>query len=199
MTCRRCKTENASGTMYCSRCGALLPRPAARHTRAVPWYVWAAAAGIVLLAAYFVLPGLRTGSRAAEPTGAGAEPVVPAAAQPPAGRSGAASSNLALVAGSFALEGSGPGVPTSLESALVDGSWAALPLWTFLGGRSPRLSSPGPGGVDSDWVDWRGGEPVVLCRFAFGEELRTPELAPFDEAVVLEWRPLSGERTSLAI
>jgi len=199
MTCRRCKTENASGTMYCSRCGALLPRPAARHKRAVPWYVWAAAAGIVLLAAYFILPGLRTGSRAAEPTGAEAEPVVPEATRPSARESGAASSNLALVAGSFALEGSGPGVPASLESALVDGSWAALPLWTFLGGRSPRLSSPGPGGVDSDWVDWRGGEPVVLCRFAFGEELRTPELAPFDEAVVLEWRPLSGERTSLAI
>jgi hypothetical protein len=200
MTCRRCKTENPDDSRYCSRCGALLPRPAARRNKAVPRYVWAGAAGIVLLAAaYVILPGLRRGSRAAEPAATRAESVVPEATHPAALESGAASSGLALVAGRFALEGAGPGLPASLESAFVDGSWAALPLWTFLGGRSPRLSSPGPGGVEPDWVDWRGGEPVVLCRFAFGEGLKTPELAPFDESVILEWRPLSGERTSLAI
>lgn len=200
MTCRRCKTENPEASRYCSRCGALLPRPTALRKKAVPWYVWAGAAGIVLLAAaYVILPGLRPGSRAAEQATDGAGSVLPDAARPAATGSGAVPSSLALVAGRFTIEGPGQGAPASLESALVDGSWAALPFWAFLGGQSPRLSSPGPGGVAPSWADWRAGEPVVLCRFEMGEDSRTPELAPFDEAVVLEWRPLSGERMSLAI
>jgi hypothetical protein len=36
-------------------------------------------------------------------------------------------------------------------------------------------------------------------RLDLGESLRTPELAPYDEGAALEWRPLSGERTSLSI
>jgi predicted aspartyl protease len=40
---------------------------------------------------------------------------------------------------------------------------------------------------------------VVLCRFELADNPRTPELAPYSDAAVLEWRPLSGERTSFAV
>jgi hypothetical protein len=110
-----------------------------------------------------------------------------------------APSSLALVAGRFALEGLWQGAPASLESALFDGSWAALPLWTFLGTSIPRLENPGPAGTRPAWVEWETTNPIVLCRFDLGESQRTPELAPYDGSEVLEWRPLSGERISFAI
>jgi predicted aspartyl protease len=90
-------------------------------------------------------------------------------------------------------------MPDTFESALVDGSWAALPLWAFLSSSPPRLDNPGPGGLVPAWVDWKASDPLVLCRFDLGGDLRTPELAPYDGSGILEWRPLSGERTSFAI
>ena len=195
MNCRRCRTENPDTSRYCAACGALLTRPQVRPKKTVPWYVFAAAAAVVLLiAAYFLLPGLRRSAQRAE-----SEPAKQVAAETKAVESIPTPSSLALVAGRFALEGLWQGAPDSLESALFDGSWAALPLWAFLGTGAPLLDSPGPAGVRPDWVDWKSREPVVLCRFDLGESLPTPELAPYDESEILEWRPLSGERTSLAI
>lgn len=195
MNCRRCRAENPDTSRYCSACGALLTRPPAKSKKSVPWYVFVGAAAVVLLiAAYFLLPGLHPTSRSAE-----SEPVVQRSAEAKSVESIPAPASLALIAGRFALEGLWQGAPDSLESALFDGSWAALPLWAFLGSGSPRLESPGPAGVSPDWVNWKSGEPVVLCRFELGENPRTPELAPWDESELLEWRPLSGERTSFAI
>ncbi len=195
MNCRRCRAENPDTSRYCAACGALLTRPRVRSKKTVPWYVFTAAAAVVLLiAAYFLLPGLRPSAQRSE-----SEPVERDAAETKAVESIPTPSSLALVAGRFALEGLWQGAPASLESALFDGSWAALPLWAFLGMGAPRLDSPGPAGVHPDWVDWKAANPVVLCRFDLGENLRTPELAPYDESEILEWRPLSGERTSFAI
>jgi len=151
----------------------------------------------VLIAAYFLLPGLKPSSRRAEPSKP--EAAASDAAQPSSLESIPVPASLSLVAGRFVLEGLSQGAPSSLESALFDGSWAALPLWAFLGTRVPRLESPGPSGSSPAWVDWKSPEPVVLCRFEFGQSLRTPEIAPYDESAVLEWRPLSGEKTSFAI
>jgi predicted aspartyl protease len=201
MNCRRCKNENPDTSRYCSVCGALLTRAQARRKSSVPWQILAGAGAlIVLVAGYFLIPGLRpTAGPAASEAAAEAKPAAADAAQPGAAESIAAPSALALVAGRFTLEGLWQGAPASLDSALVDGSWAALPLWAFLGSDAPRLESPGPSGVLPAWVDWRSESPVVLCRFELGGGPRTPELAPFDEADVIEWRPLSGERTSFAI
>ena len=200
MTCRRCKNENPDTSRYCSVCGALLTRALAKPKRSLPWYVFAGAGALaVLVVGYFLLPGLRPASRPAAPeTAAGADPAA-AAAQPGAAEALAAPSALALVAGRLTLQGLWQGAPASIDSALFDGSWAALPLWAFLGSNVPRLDGPGPSGALPAWVDWRAESPVVLCRFELGEDLRTPELAPYDEGAVLEWRPLSGERTSFAI
>ena len=201
MNCRRCKTENPDTSRYCSVCGALLTRTLAKPKKTVPWYVFAGAGALaVLVAGYFLLPGLRPTSRpAVSEASAEAAPAAPAAAQPGAAEAVAAPSALALVAGRLTLQGLWQGAPATLDSALVDSSWAALPLWAFLGSNVPRLDSPGPSGALPAWVDWRLESPVVLCRFELGGDLRTPELAPFDEGAVLEWRPLSGERTSFAI
>jgi len=200
MNCRRCRTENPVTSRYCSTCGALLNRPPARHKRTIPWYVFAGAAALlILIAGYFLLPGLRLTSRIAEPTTAATEPAAQGSVASKTVESIPAPSSFTLVAGRFALEGLWQGAPASLESALFDGSWAALPLWAFLGTSAPRLDSPGPAGGQPAWVDWKSTNPVVLCRFDLGESLRTPELAPYDESEILEWRPLSGERTSLAI
>ena len=200
MTCRRCKNENPDTSRYCSVCGSLLTRALAKPKRSLPWYVFAGAGALaVLVAGYFLLPGLRPASRPAAPeTAAGADPAA-AAAQPGAAEALAAPSALALVAGRLTLQGLWQGAPASIDSALFGGSWAALPLWAFLGSNVPRLDGPGPSGALPAWVDWRAESPVVLCRFELGEDLRTPELAPYDEGAVLEWRPLSGERTSFAI
>jgi clan AA aspartic protease (TIGR02281 family) len=205
MICRRCRTENPDASRYCSSCGALLTRPHVRQRKAVPWYVFACAAALlVLIAAYFLLPGLRHSSRRAESAPSGDESGARAAAQPSSAEAKSVESipapaNLVLVAGRFALESLWQGAPASLETALFDGSWAALPLWAFLGAGAPRLDSPGPAGLSPAWVDWKQTNPVVLCRFDLGESLRTPELAPYDGSESLEWRPLSGERTSFAI
>lgn len=203
MICRRCKTENPDTSRYCSSCGALLTRSLAKPRRTVPWYAFAGAAALaVLVAGYFLLPGLRRSPLSTEtgPAASGTAPQVAADTdRPGASGSTAAPSRLALVAGRFSLDGLWQGAPASLDSALVDGSWAALPLWAMLGPTPPRLESPGPAGAPPGWCDWRPGSPVVLCRLDLGESLRTPELAPYDESVVLEWRPLSGEKTSFAI
>ena len=200
MNCRRCRAENPDTSRYCAACGALLTRPQARRRRTVPWYVFAGAAALlILIAGYFLLPGLRPAPRIAEPKTAVADPAAQGSAASKTVESVPVSSSLALVAGRVVLEGLWPGAPASLESALFDGSWAALPLWAFLGSGSPRLESPGPAGIHPDWVDWKSREPIVLCRFELAEEPRTPELASYDESEILEWRPLSGERTSFSI
>lgn len=197
MICRRCKTENPDTSRYCSACGALQTRSLAKPRRTVPWYAFAGAGAlVVLVAGYFLLPGLRKAPLSAKtgPAGPGTAPQVADGAAEPA-----APSRLALVAGRFALDGLWQGAHASLDSALVDGSWAALPLWALLGPALPRLESPGPVGAMPAWYDWRPGSPVVLCLLDFGESFRTPELAPYDDNATLEWRPLSGERTSFAI
>jgi len=196
MNCRRCRTENPDTSRYCSGCGALLTRPQVRQRKPVLWYVFvgAGAAVVLLIAAYFLFPGLRPSPRTA-----GSEPVVQSRPESKAVESIPAPSSFTLVAGRFALEGLWQGAPASLESALFDGSWAALPLWAFLAMGAPRLDSPGPAGVQPAWVDWKSTNPIVLCRFDIGESPRTPELAPYDDSEILEWRPLSGERTSFAI
>lgn len=201
MNCRRCRAENPDTSRYCAACGALLTRPQVRPKKTVPWFVFAitAAALLILIAGYFLLPGLRPTSRRAEPKASVAEPAAQGSVASKTVESVPTPSSLALVAGRFALEGLWQGAPASLESVLFDGSWAALPLWVFFGTGAPRLESPGPGGVHPDWVDWKAANPIVLCRFDLGENLRTPELAPYDESEILEWRPLSGERTSFAI
>jgi len=196
MNCRRCRTENPDTSRYCSGCGALLTRPQVRRRKPVLWYVFAGAgaAVVLLIAAYFLLPGLRPSPRTA-----GSEPVVQSRPESKAVESIPAPSSFTLVAGRFALEGLWQGAPASLESALFDGSWAALPLWAFLGTGAPRLDSPSPAGIRPAWAEWEATNPVVLCRFDLGESQRTPELAPYDGSEILEWRPLSGERTSFAI
>jgi len=200
MNCRRCRTENPDTSRYCSACGALLTRPQARQRRTIPWYVFAGAAALlVLIAGYFLLPGLRPTSRRAESKASVAEPAAQGSVASKTVESIPAPPSFTLVAGRFALEGLWQGAPASLESALFDGSWAALPFWTFLGTGAPVLDSPGPAGVQPAWVDWKSTDPIVLCRFDIGESLRTPELAPWNESELLEWRPLSGERLSFAI
>jgi len=198
MICRRCKTENAETSRYCSACGALQTRALPKPRRAVPWYFFAVAATFVLLvAAYFLLPGLRPQAKPAET--AASQPGGSVATPSGAVESISAPSGLALAAGRFSLNALGGGAPPSLESALFDGSWAALPLWAFLGTGAPSLEGVGPSALAPAWLDWNSPEPVVLCRFELADNPRTPELAPYSDAAVLEWRPLSGERTSFAV
>ena len=200
MNCRRCRTENPDTSRYCSACGALLTRPQARQRRTIPWYVFAGAAALlVVIAGYFLLPGLRPTSRKAESKASVAESVAQGSVASKTVESIPAPSSFTLVAGRFALEGLWEGAPASLETALFDGSWAALPLWAFLGTGTPRLDSPGPAGIRPAWAEWEATNPIVLCRFDLGESQRTPELAPYHGSEILEWRPLSGERTSFAI
>ena len=198
MICRRCKTENAETSRYCSACGALQTRALPKPRRAVPWYFFAVAAALVLfVAAYFLLPGLRPQAKPAET--AASQPGGSVATPSGAVESISAPSGLALAAGRFSLNALGGGAPPSLESALFDGSWAALPLWAFLGTGAPSLEGVGPSALAPAWLDWNSPEPVVLCRFELADNPRTPELAPYSDAAVLEWRPLSGERTSFAV
>ena len=200
MTCRRCKTENPGTSRYCSTCGAILTASLTKPKRAVPWYVFAGAGLLaVLAAAYLLLPSLRTSPRSA----ASGAPVAvePAATAPVSAAVGSAAAPpaLALVAGRFSVESASPAASSSVEAVFFDGAWTALPLWAFMGATGPQLESPGPSGTVPSWVDWTPPAPVVLCRFDLGDPLKTPELAPFDDTKVLEWRPLSGERTSLAV
>jgi len=155
---------------------------------------------IVLAAAYFLVPGIRPSSRPAASRAAGAgEP----AATSPEASGGAealtAPSSFSLVAGRFTIDSAVRGASSSIESAFFDGAWTALPLWAFMGTAAPRLESPGPSGALPAWVAWNTADPIVLCRFELAESMKTPELAPYDGSAVLEWRPLSGERTSFAI
>ncbi len=194
MNCRRCGAENLETSRYCSACGALLTKSLAKPRRTVPWFVIAGAGILVALtAAYFLVPGLRHLARRAASGSTGA--VEPAAAGPQASGVEAltAPSDFSLAAGRFALEGS------TIESAFFDGAWTALPLWAFMGPAAPRLESPGPPGILPAWVDWNAADPIVLCRFELADSLKAPELAPYDGSAVLEWRPLSGGRTSFAI
>lgn len=201
MDCRRCRTENPDSSRYCSACGALLTRSLARPRRRVPWYVFAGAGALaVVVAAYVILPGLRLSSSRAVPEVIEAgEPSATSVEGPGAADTPPPPASSAIAVGRFVLSGSLRGASSSIDSALFDGSWAALPLWAFMGPAAPRLEGPGPSVFLPAWVDWSAPEPVVLCRFDLGEGLQTPELAPYDGSAVLEWRPLSGERASFTI
>ncbi len=200
MKCRRCKTENPETSRYCSTCGALLTASLMKPKRTVPWVMFAGAGLLAVLAAvYFLRPGLRTPPKSPVPE-------APAAGGPAASDSVSAAtgsvtapSGIALVAGRFAIEGASRAASSSVDAVFFDGAWTALPLWAFMGANGVRLESPGPSGTLPSWVDWAPPAPVVLCRFDLGDPLTTPELAPYDETKILEWRPLSGERTSFAI
>jgi predicted aspartyl protease len=196
MICRRCKTENPEMSRYCSTCGALLTRALTRPRKTVPNAVFIVGSVLaLLLAAYFLVPGFRPSQRPAEPATAteetGPAPTEAAATVSSQGRP-------ALVVARFVLEGPAGDLAT-LDSVLFDGSWAALPLWAFLGPAPPRLESPGPAGALPVWGDWRPASPVVLFRLDRAENLSTPELAPYDAGAGLEWFPLSGERISYAV
>lgn len=205
MKCRRCKTENPETSRYCSSCGALLTGALVKPKRSVPWSLLAVAgAAVLLVAAYFLLPGLRPSAHPAAPAAPEAGEKAQAAGAPAGAASASsgkepASSSASLATARFALDEAARGTPAVLEGALFDGAWAALPLWTFLGSRVPRLESPGPSGLAPALVDWTDTDPLVLCFFDLGPGLETPELAPYDGSAVLEWRPLSGARTSLAV
>ncbi|MGZ8841815.1 MAG: retroviral-like aspartic protease family protein [Candidatus Aminicenantales bacterium] len=200
MNCRRCQTENPGTSRYCSACGALLTASLTKPKRSLPWYVFAGIGLLaVLAAAYLFLPGLRPSSRraASGPPAAG-EPAAPA---PESAATGSATSPSALgfVAGRFAIDGASRAASSSVEAVFFDGAWTALPLWALMGATGPRLESPGPAGAVPSWVDWTPPAPLVLCRFDLGDPLRTAELAPFDDTKILEWRPLSGAKTPIAI
>lgn len=201
MKCRRCKTDNAETSRYCSACGALLTASLAKPKRALPRPVFAAAGALALLiAAYLLVPGFRPSSRPAVSVGTEAGEEAPKNA-PPSGatKPEPAPSSLPIAAARFALDGTVREAPAFVETALFDGSWAALPLWAFLGSGTPRLEGSGPAQLPPAAIGWNADEPIVLCRFDLAAGQVTPELAPYDGSAVLEWRPLSGARTSLAI
>lgn len=202
MNCRRCGTENPETSRYCSSCGApLTSRPSG--TRPGLRLAVLAAAGALLLAAALMLlvPSFRPWGRSGAPSPPAAEGQArPGAVLPAPTQGGSTASSLALVSARFVLEGAPRGAPASIETALFDGSWAALPLWTFFGPGLPRLENPdGSGTLVPAGVGWNAPEPVVLCRFDLAEGLDTPGLAAFDHAAPLEWRPLKGERASVTI
>src|SRR5512140_664680 len=200
MNCRRCGTENPETSRYCSTCGAFLSASAAKRKSVIPWYSFAGAGFLALLvAAYFLLPGLRPAPGRAALSAAAAAVEAASDSAAAAGGSDTDTSALPLVAGRFAVVSPSSPASPSIEAVFFDGAWTALPLWAFLGANGPLLESPGPSGAVPSWVDWTTPSPVVLCRFELGDPLNTPELAPFDETKFLEWRPLSGERTTLAI
>ncbi len=196
MICRRCKTENPETSRYCSTCGALLTRSLSRPKRTVPNIAFIIVAAVAaLLAVYFLIPGFRPSPQAPGPTTTaeetGAAPSESAVPAPSRARP-------ALVVARFAVEGPA-GAQVTLDTALFDGAWAALPLWVFLGPAPPRLESPGPAGALPAWADWRPESPIVLSRLDGAGDLSTPELRPYDAGSELEWLPLSGERISYAI
>ncbi len=198
MLCRRCKTDNPDTSRYCSACGALLARPPAKPRRSVPRPLLIAAASLVVLAAaYLLLPGLRPSPSRPQAPASPAES--PGTAPPGPAEPAAVPSGRPPVAARVAFAGPGGGAPGSIDSALVDGSWVALPIWAFLGPVTPRLESPAASGSEPPWLDWEGRDPVVLCRFALSDAPGTPELSPYSSTVGLEWRPLGGENVSYAI
>lgn len=204
MICRRCRADNPEASRYCSSCGALLTGSLARPKREVPWPVLALIGAAGLAAAYLLL--VRPGG-ARRPAGPDAPAAVdggaPAAGAPARGAAGrpaaTASSSQTIATARFALDGAVPGAPSSLETSLFDGAWAALPLWTFLGPAVPRLEGPGPAGLAPAGVRWNGEDPLVLCRFELGSGPVGVELAPYEPGAALEWMPLSGERTALLV
>jgi len=201
MNCRRCKTENPDDSRYCSKCGALLTRALTKPKPTITWpaYVLGAVL-VVLVAAYLFVPGIRHHSPGAAPSAADNQGQSTAGIVP-SGAVGEArdASSFAITAGRFSLDTSALGAPAAIESALVDGSWAALPLWAFLGRGVPRLAGPSDSKTPPDMVDWSSPDPLVLCRFDLEAGFEAPSLAAYDGSTGLEWRPLRGERTSLAI
>ncbi len=202
MRCRRCRTDNAETSRYCSACGALLTASLARPKRALPRPVLAAAGALALIAAVYFLflsPGAKPSPGPAAPAPAPAAPAAGEEAPSPGASAGALTPGPALAAARFVLDQAARGAPATLETSLFDGSWAALPLWALLGQGGPRLESPGPSGAAPVLAGWTDPEPLVMCLFDFASAPATPGLAPYDGAAVLEWRSLGGARTSLAI
>lgn len=202
MKCRRCGTDNPDGGRSCAACGALLPHRARGRTgRRTDPYLFAALVFVSVAALACVLV-FSPGRHRERPSPAAEQAASrPAASAPAASR--ASAEETAAPAGAVGLFSVGDPAGSfdgTMPGAFFDGGWAALPAWTFLGGSIPRLQTSGRAGTRPAAVDWKTGEPVVLCFFdAEGENAGSLRLAAWNEGAPLEWRPLSGERTVLTV
>jgi clan AA aspartic protease (TIGR02281 family) len=195
MICRRCRSENPDDARFCSKCGNLLARKPAGARRQPPWYVFLAGALALLTAGFFLSrivfrsPGEGT-TRSAAAEAATAAPA-PATVHGP-GEAGP-------VAVSVVIESPYGRETSRWTSAVVGGSWVALPAWALLGGGKLTLSGEGTGPVSMDWAVWTSRDPVALCRLDAQNAARPPRLSAWRRDAEVQWTSLVQDGASYVL
>jgi clan AA aspartic protease (TIGR02281 family) len=195
MVCRRCRTENPEDARFCSRCGNLLIRKPAGARRQPPWYIILAGA-VALLAAGFFLSRLvlrPSGQSAPRNAAGGARSAAPARASEPEPEEAGPVASTVVVESPYGRETS------RWTSAVVGGSWVALPAWALLGGGKVTLSGDGTAPASMEWGVWASRNPVVLCRLETEAGEEAPRLAAWRSDVQLQWTSLDSNRVSYVL
>ncbi len=189
MRCPRCSSENAQSTTSCVHCGTPLRAARPISKKRIPWYAYLVI-GLVLaaFASYLVFQ-----DRSGSPRDGSAETVVESESSQNsiAPESSEAMESLALSLGQVVVRTRLGEHVYRARSAVMDGTWIALPLWSFVGGDVWRFQGDEGEEIRITHGFWKEGMPLGLWQLdtPLGGD-SSPPLSPWDKNAPLYWQSL---------
>jgi len=187
MRCPRCLMENDRSTNVCVKCGGPLRASKPSSRRKIPWYGFFVIILALTAVAYFVFVkdsgGPMTyqdasGTRAVAKTETAS--VLPDH-QPP----------VSFTTGRVIIRTRMGEEVIHLESAVLDGSWIALPTWAVIGGDAWNFQSSGNKDLRILQGSWIQGAPLGLWELSEPLPGNHPGLSSWDQRSELYWQALA--------
>ena len=190
MLCRRCHTDNADASRYCSKCGGLLTRPPAVSRPRWPWYAVVALSLGFLAGGFFLATFVFRSVHPGQTRSAGT-PGAPAPNQP--------FREPVLIPGGVSVRDLAGNEISRWGVSYFNRDWIALPVWALFGGRSLGLIVEGPDPVSVEPAYWRAGNPVVLCRIGKELEENSLALSRWQQPLPLRWQSVESNAAPLML
>ena len=193
MNCRRCRTPNPEGAVFCSGCGRpLLRRPSFWRTSARPLLLAGGGAAILILSFFLYrhfapVPQARP-ARAAESAGAAVRRTAP-----PADGSITPTFGEVIVRSAAGREG------YRITTPIFGGAWAAVPVSAMFGGAELAFQPDGSVAVGIADGTWAPEDPVGFWKVESGYPPASVDLAAWRPSLPLDWRPSRSTGPALRI
>jgi len=193
MICRRCDTSNPDSSVYCERCGSVLPRRQAVRKKKVLWYIIPACAALLIVCGYFGYKSL-VKPRPAEVTRSAESPIEEGAPNI------LSRQNVPrLLVGEIVVRGKMGEDVSRMPTAVMAGGWVALPVWALLGGENINVRGVNANEIGIERGLWAEGNPVGLWQAETGQEREAPGVSRWEQRLPLEWQPLSTDGVPLEV
>lgn len=191
MRCPRCSSENARSTNACVQCGTPLRAAKPSSKLKIPWYGYLAVGLALAVIFYFVFLG---GSESVNPLPESLGIPAPTTQAPIAGEAAdTQEAPSALILGHVTIRTRLGEQVYRTQSAVLGGSWIALPIWSVLGGDVWKFL--GNEGDDARLTQgfWTQGMPLGFWKLDTPLGVDHPPLASWDNNLPLYWQALSPE------